>query len=62
MAQLMSPQDVNVAGNVHGGVIMKLIDSTAGVVALRHARTNAVRHLLTVWIFIIPFLLPTLLQ
>jgi hypothetical protein len=24
-AQLMSPQDANAAGNVHGGVIMKLI-------------------------------------
>jgi uncharacterized protein (TIGR00369 family) len=42
MAQVMEPQDVNPAGNVHGGVIMKLIDDTAGVVASRHARTNAV--------------------
>ena len=42
MAQVMEPQDVNPAGNVHGGVIMKLIDDTAGVVACRHARTNAV--------------------
>lgn len=42
MAQAMTPQDVNVAGNVHGGVIMKLIDTAAGVVAIRHARANAV--------------------
>jgi uncharacterized protein (TIGR00369 family) len=42
MAQLMTPQDVNVAGNVHGGVIMKLIDTAAGVAALRHARANTV--------------------
>lgn len=42
MAQVMVPQDVNPAGNVHGGVIMKLIDTTAGVVASRHARSNAV--------------------
>lgn len=42
MVQLMSPQDVNLAGNVHGGVIMKLIDTAAGVVAVRHARSNAV--------------------
>jgi len=42
MAQLMTPQDVNKAGNVHGGVIMKLIDTTAGVVASRHTRTNVV--------------------
>jgi uncharacterized protein (TIGR00369 family) len=42
MSQLMSPQDTNIAGNVHGGVIMKLIDNAAGVVAFRHARSNAV--------------------
>lgn len=41
-AQLMSPQDANAAGNVHGGVIMKLIDDTAGAVAYRHARSNVV--------------------
>jgi len=42
MAQMMTPQDVNRAGNVHGGVIMKLIDTVAGAVAVRHARGNAV--------------------
>ncbi|MFC1913858.1 acyl-CoA thioesterase [Chloroflexota bacterium] len=42
MTQLMTPQDVNRAGNVHGGVIMKLIDSAGGAVAVRHARENTV--------------------
>ena len=42
LSQLMGPQDTNNAGNVHGGVIMKLIDSTAGVVATRHARSTCV--------------------
>ncbi len=42
MAQVMTIQDVNIAGNVHGGVIMKLLDTAAGVVAYRHARTNVV--------------------
>jgi uncharacterized protein (TIGR00369 family) len=42
MAQVMTSQDVNVAGNVHGGVIMRLLDTAAGVVAYRHARTNVV--------------------
>lgn len=42
MSQLMSPLDANIAGNVHGGVIMKLIDTAAGVVAVRHARSNSV--------------------
>jgi acyl-CoA hydrolase len=42
MAQVMMPQDTNPAGNVHGGVIMKLIDTAAGVAAGRHARVNTV--------------------
>ncbi len=42
MAQLMGPMDLNVAGNVHGGTIMKLIDIAAGAVAVKHARANAV--------------------
>ena len=42
MAQLMTPEDVNMYGNVHGGVIMKLIDSAGGAVAIRHARANVV--------------------
>jgi len=41
-SQVMMPQDANSAGNVHGGVIMKLIDTAAGVVARRHTRCNAV--------------------
>jgi acyl-CoA hydrolase len=42
LAHQMLPHDANAAGNVHGGVIMKHIDSAAGVVAIRHARSNAV--------------------
>ncbi len=42
MVQLMNPQDANLAGNVHGGVIMKLIDTVAGAVSVRHARTSTV--------------------
>ena len=42
MSQMVTPQDANPAGNVHGGVIMKLIDTAAGVVATRHSNTNAV--------------------
>lgn len=38
----MTPQDANAAGNVHGGVIMKLIDEVGGIVAVRHARSNVV--------------------
>jgi acyl-CoA hydrolase len=38
----MTHQDANLAGNVHGGVILKNIDNTAGIVASRHSNTNAV--------------------
>jgi acyl-CoA hydrolase len=42
MAQVMFPPDANQAGNIHGGSIMKLIDTAAGIVAMRHCRTNVV--------------------
>lgn len=42
MAQVMFPPDANQAGNVHGGTIMKLIDTAAGIAATRHCRTNVV--------------------
>ena len=42
MAQLMNPEDANIAGNVHGGVIMKLIDNAAGCAAVHHSRSNVV--------------------
>lgn len=42
MTQQMLPSDANPLGNVHGGVIMKLIDSAAGACAGRHARQRVV--------------------
>jgi len=42
MVHVMFPMDANQAGNVHDGTIMKLIDTAAGIVALRHCRTNVV--------------------
>ncbi len=42
MAQMMIPQDANPAGNIHGGVVVKIIDEAAGVVAARHSRMNIV--------------------
>jgi uncharacterized protein (TIGR00369 family) len=42
MTQQMLPSDANPYGNVHGGVIMKLIDSAAGACAGRHARQRVV--------------------
>ncbi len=42
LSQVMMPRDANHYGNVHGGVIMKLVDDVAYVVASRHARRNVV--------------------
>ena len=42
MSHMMLPQDANPASIVHGGVVMKHIDDAAGVVALRHTRSNVV--------------------
>ena len=42
MAQVMDPECANPAGNVHGGNIMKLIDTACGVAATRHARGHVV--------------------
>ncbi len=42
LSHVVQPHDANPAGIIHGGVIMKMIDNAAGVVALRHARSNAV--------------------
>lgn len=40
--QLMLPEHANTMGNVHGGVIMKLVDEAGGLCATRHARRPAV--------------------
>lgn len=42
LAQVMTPLDANVYGNVHGGNIMRLADTAAGVVAIRHSEHNCV--------------------
>ncbi len=42
MAVQMNPEDANPVGNVHGGVIMKYVDTAAGAVAIRHARSTCV--------------------
>jgi uncharacterized protein (TIGR00369 family) len=42
MGQGMNPENANPAGNVHGGDIMKMIDTAGGVAATRHARAHVV--------------------
>jgi len=40
--QLMLPQHTNPMGNVHGGEIMKLVDETGALCAIRHAQRPVV--------------------
>ncbi len=42
MQRIMMPMDANVAGNVFGGTILRLIDEVASIVAFKHARNNVV--------------------
>ena len=42
MRHMVSQQDANLAGIMHGGVVMKHIDDAAGVVAIKHTGSNVV--------------------
>jgi acyl-CoA hydrolase len=42
ISRVMMPTDANLAGNVFGGTILKMIDEIAGIVATKHSRRNAV--------------------
>ena len=37
LVQLMEISDANIGGIVHGGVVMRLVDTAAGLVAIKHA-------------------------
>jgi uncharacterized protein (TIGR00369 family) len=42
LSALMGPQDANSHGNVHGGIIMKMVDEAGALVAMRHANKPVV--------------------
>lgn len=42
LSLLMGPPDANSLGNVHGGVIMKLVDEAGALAAMRHAQSTVV--------------------
>lgn len=51
---MTSPEHANLLGNVHGGEIMKLADSTAGAVAARHTDGPAVTAAMDEMVFLEP--------
>lgn len=54
LAIVASSTNANVLGNVHGGDIMKLADSTAGAVAFRHSDGPAVTAAMDEMTFLAP--------
>lgn len=53
----MEVLDSNRQGNVHGGVIMRMVDEAAGIVAMKHAQ----RHVVTARVERFDFLQPAYL-
>lgn len=54
MSQVMLPHQANVAGNVHGGEIMKFMDTTAGAVAIKYSKSNCVTARVDELVFHLP--------
>ena len=54
LSQAMSITDANLAGNVHGGVIMRLCDNAAGLAAVKHSRSRVVTVAMDEMVFIEP--------
>ena len=50
----MRPQDANLAGNVHGGVVMALCDEAGALAAIRHCRSRVVTAAMDRMIFLNP--------
>lgn len=54
LSHIMSGNDTNLLGTVHGGVIMKLVDDAAGAVAGRHSEGPAVTASMDEMVFLEP--------
>ncbi len=50
----MMPEHANLLGNVHGGVILKLVDEAGGLCAMRHAQRPAVTVVIDSMSFLSP--------
>ncbi|MEG1314174.1 MAG: acyl-CoA thioesterase [Anaerovoracaceae bacterium] len=60
MSQVMLPHQANVAGNVHGGEIMKFMDTAAGACAMKYAKGNCVTARVDELVFHLPILVGAL--
>ncbi len=60
LSHFMMPGDANPLGNVHGGIIMKLVDEAGGIAASRHARRNTVTVAVDSMSFLKPIYVGTL--
>jgi acyl-CoA hydrolase len=54
LTRIMTAVDANLHGNIHGGVIMKMVDDAAGVVAARHSGGLAVTVSMDEMVFHVP--------
>ena len=54
LARVMEVMDANFYGNVHGGVIMRQVDTTAGAAAVRHSGGSAVTAFMDEMAFLEP--------
>jgi acyl-CoA hydrolase len=54
LIQLMEITDANIAGIVHGGVVMKLVDTAAGLAAIKHCGGLAVTVSMDEMSFLVP--------
>ncbi len=54
LSRIMTALDANLHGNIHGGVIMKMVDDAGGVVAARHSGGRAVTAAMDEMAFLVP--------
>jgi acyl-CoA hydrolase len=54
LALWMGPQEANIAGFVHGGIIMKLCDEAAGLAAVQYSRQRVVTAAIDRVTFLVP--------
>lgn len=57
LSQLMGPEHANHIGNVHGGVIMKMVDEAGALAAMRHAQSLCVTVAMDSMTFMEPILI-----